>query len=43
MPLKVIAEDDIGSLVAHLMTTHEVVGARPKDGKYAFGRLAVSR
>jgi ferredoxin len=39
MPLKVIAQGDIGSLVHHLMESHEVVGARRKDGKYAFGRL----
>jgi ferredoxin len=39
MPLKVIAEEDIGSLVAHLMGSYEVVGAQRKDGRYAFGRL----
>lgn len=39
MPLKVIAKGDIGSLIAHLMATNEVVGARPKNGKYIFAPL----
>lgn len=40
MALKVIAESELGALTAHLMASHQVVGARPRNGKYVFGTLA---
>lgn len=39
MPLKVIAEGDIGPLIGYLMASHEVVGPLRKDARYAFGVL----
>jgi hypothetical protein len=39
MPLKVIGEGDIGPLIGHLMASYEVVGALPKEKRFAFGVL----